>query len=121
MYQSGPHFAAVDGKKTSGFAQNSGGIRLISFAELALMWVYAWGVPNTKELAMTKIDETTRTNRRLPAGTMVVSSDDGEPGRIVEVCTFRRNGIDAWSYLVETQHGREIWEVGELFVPDPQN
>lgn len=82
------------------------------------MWVYAWGVPNVKEKAMTKIDETTKANRRLKAETLVVSTEDGEPGRIVRVCTYRRNGIDAWSYLVQTKYGREIWEVGELFVPD---
>jgi len=70
---------------------------------------------------MTKIDETTRANRRLTAGTMVVSNQDGEPGRIVRVCTYRRNGVDAWSYLVDTQYGREIWEAGELFLPDQQN
>ncbi len=65
---------------------------------------------------MTTIDETTRANRRLKAGTLVVSTEDGEPGHIVRVCTHRRNGVDAWSYLVETKYGREIWEVGELFV-----
>ena len=70
---------------------------------------------------MMKIDETTRANRRLTAGTMVVSKEDGEPGRIVRVSTFRRNGVDAWSYVVETQYGREIWEVGELFVPDQKD
>ena len=70
---------------------------------------------------MTKIDETTRAHRRLAAGTMGVSNEDGEPGHIERVCTYRRNGVDAWSYLVETQYGREIWEVGELFVPDQQN
>jgi hypothetical protein len=85
------------------------------------MWVYAWGVPNAKEKAMTKIDETTRANRRLAAGTTVVSTEDGEQGCIVRVCTHRRNGVDAWSYVVETQYGREIWEVGELFVPDQSN
>lgn len=67
---------------------------------------------------MTRSNEATRANRRLAPGTMVVSTDDGEPGRIVRVCTHRRNGIDARSYVVETQYGREIWEVGELFVPD---
>ena len=83
---------------------------------LALMWLYAWGVPNAKEKTMTMIDETNRTNRRLKAGTLVVSKEDGEPGRIVRVCTFRRNGVDAWSYLVETKYGREIWEVSDLFL-----
>ena len=92
-------------------------LRLMIPIELALMWGYAWGVPNAKEMAMTKIDEATRANRRLTAGTMVVSKEDGEPARIARISTFRRNGVDAWSYVVETQYGREIWEVGELFVP----
>ena len=56
-------------------------------------------------------------NRRLTPGTKVVSLNDGEPGRILQICTFRRNGIDAWSYLVRTAEGREIWEAGELFTP----
>ncbi|MCI0364932.1 MAG: hypothetical protein L0219_13725 [Phycisphaerales bacterium] len=68
---------------------------------------------------MTNRTETTNTNRRLPKGTLVVNSDDGESGRIIEVCTFRRNGIDAFSYVVQTAYGREVWEVGELFVPEP--
>ena len=62
-------------------------------------------------------DEATRANRRLPAGALVVSSADGEPGRVEQVCAFRRNGVDAWSYVVKTKYGREIWEVGGLFVP----
>ena len=60
---------------------------------------------------------TKHANRRLTPGTPVVSREDGEPGRIVRVCTYRRNGQDAWSYVVQTAAGREIWEVGELFVP----
>jgi hypothetical protein len=59
-----------------------------------------------------------RTNKNLKPGTMVVATADGEPGRIMWICSFRRNGIDAWSYLVQTAYGREIWEVGELFVPE---
>ena len=66
---------------------------------------------------MTNQLETTNNNRRLPKGTLVVHTDDGESGRIIEVCTFRRNGIDAFSYAVQTASGREVWEVGELFVP----
>jgi hypothetical protein len=62
---------------------------------------------------------TKNANRRLTPGTLVVSREDGEPGRIQRVCTFRRNGQDAWSYLVQTAYGREVWEVGELFVPEP--
>jgi hypothetical protein len=65
------------------------------------------------------MNATTTTNRRLTPGTLVVSREDGEPGKVVRVCTFRRNGFDAWSYLVQTAAGREIWEVGELFVPEP--
>jgi hypothetical protein len=50
----------------------------------------------------------------------VVSTLDGEPGRVVRICTYRRNGCQAWSYLVDTASGREIWEAGELFVPAPE-
>ena len=67
---------------------------------------------------MTTIDNATRANRRLKAGTTVVSKEDGEPGRIVRVSTHRPNGIAAWSYLVKTQYGPEVWDAGELFVPD---
>lgn len=62
-------------------------------------------------------NRTTNNNRRLPKDTLVVNTDDGESGRIIEVCTLRRNGIDAFSYAVQTAYGREVWEVGELFVP----
>jgi hypothetical protein len=58
-----------------------------------------------------------RINRNLKPGTMVVAKEDGESGRIIRTCTFRRNGVDAWSYLVKTAYGTEIWETGELFVP----
>ena len=70
---------------------------------------------------MTTIDTTTRTNRRLQPGTNVISKEDGEPGRIVRVSNFRRNGRDAWSYVVETKDGGEVWDAGELFVPDLDN
>ena len=60
---------------------------------------------------------TNNANRRLKPGTMVVAKTDGEPGTVARVCTYRRNGIDAWAYLVDTKDGREIWEAGELFVP----
>ncbi len=61
---------------------------------------------------------TKNTNRRLTPGTQVVSKTDGEPGRVIRVSTYRRNGIDAWSYLVETAYGQEIWDAGDLFVPE---
>jgi len=76
--------------------------------------VYAERVPG--ETTMTT---TTKTNRRLTPGTLVVSYADGEPGQIVRVCTLRRNGIDAWSYLVQTATGREVWDASALFVPQP--
>lgn len=61
-----------------------------------------------------KTTTNTNANRNLKPGTKVVSTLDGEAGTVVRVCTFRRNGIDAWSYLVDTAYGREIWEVGEI-------
>jgi len=61
---------------------------------------------------------TNRANRSLTPGTLVVSTFDGEPDRIARVCTYRRNGIDAWSYAVDTQDGREVWDAGEIFVPE---
>ncbi|HPD32440.1 MAG TPA: hypothetical protein PLL20_20800 [Phycisphaerae bacterium] len=67
---------------------------------------------------MTTMQNTKSHHKRLMPGTPVVNIGDGEPGRIMRVCTFRRNGIDAWSYLVQTAYGREIWEAGELFVPE---
>jgi hypothetical protein len=62
---------------------------------------------------------TTKTHAitNLEPGAMVVSKLDGEPGRVVEVNTFRRNGTAAWSYLVETATGQEVWHAGDLFVP----
>ena len=108
----------MDAKRIRGIRRGSLELDLIVFGGLALMARYAWGVPDAKEPTMLKTDETTRANRRLTPGTTVISTEDGEPGRIVQVCTYRRNGVDAWSYLVETQYGREVWEAGSLFVPD---
>ena len=56
--------------------------------------------------------------RRLTPGTQVVSKTDGEPGRVVRVSTYRHNGIDAWSYLIDTAYGHEIWDASDLFVPE---
>jgi hypothetical protein len=56
-------------------------------------------------------------NRRLQPGTKVVCTADGEPGTVVRVSTYRRNAIDAWTYLVDTADGREVWDASELFVP----
>ena len=58
----------------------------------------------------------TNKNRYLKPGTKVVSNVDGEAGKVVEICTRRRNG-DAASYVVDTAYGRETWEVHDLFVP----
>jgi hypothetical protein len=65
------------------------------------------------EMATTKANATTN----LEHGALVVSKLDGEPGRVVEVNTFRRNGTAAWSYLVQTANGQEVWHAGDLFVP----
>jgi len=62
---------------------------------------------------MTKTNETMR---RLPAGTLVVSTLDGEPGRIVGPATYNRSRTKLISYVVETSDGREIWEVSDLFL-----
>jgi len=62
----------------------------------------------------------TKAYRRLLPGTLVVSNEDGEPGNIIEVCSRRRNGIDAWSYVVATTYGREVWDAGDFFLPAPE-
>lgn len=81
------------------------------------MWVYAMGVPNAKEMNMTKTNDATNDLRNLPAGTLVVSTLDGEPGRIVEVCTQNRSRTKATSYVVLTNDGREIWDVADIILP----
>lgn len=82
------------------------------------MWVYAMGVPNAKENEMTQSNEKTMDLRNLPAGTLVVSTLDGEPGRVVEVCTQNRSHTKATSYVVLTNDGREIWDVSDMFLPN---
>lgn len=82
------------------------------------MWVYAMGVPNAKENEMTRTNNVTNDLRNLPAGTLVVSTLDGEPGRIVEVCTQNRSRTKAASYVVLTDDGREIWDVSDMFLPN---
>ena len=64
------------------------------------------------------MNTTNQTNKNcyLKPGTKVVSNVDGEAGKVVEICTRRRNG-DAASYVVDTAYGRETWEVHDLFVP----
>jgi hypothetical protein len=85
------------------------------------MWLYAWGVPNTKENEMTRTNETTTNIRNLPAGAPVVSTLDAEPGRIIKVCTQNRSRTMASSYVVRTDEGREIWDVQDIFLPDAKN
>jgi len=55
--------------------------------------------------------------RHLTPGTKIVNMLDGEVGTIREVCTFRRSGNGAHSYVVETAGGREVWYASEVFVP----
>jgi hypothetical protein len=66
---------------------------------------------------MMRTNETTTNIRNLPAGTLVVSTLDGEPGRVVEVCTQNRSRTKATSYVVLTNDGREIWDVSDIFLP----
>lgn len=82
------------------------------------MWVYAMGVPNAKEMNMTKTNDATNDLRNLSAGTLVVSTLDGEPGRVVEVCTQNRSRTKATSYVVLTNDGREIWDVADIILPN---
>lgn len=52
---------------------------------------------------------------RLPKGTRVVNTNDGEAGRIVGTL-----GVDcasrATSYYVETRCGREVWKARDIIV-----
>lgn len=59
----------------------------------------------------------TTNTRCFAPGTLVIAVTDGEPGRILEVCTFRRNGQDAYSYVVQTAAGREIWHADDVVLP----
>lgn len=72
-------------------------------------------IQNAKNVA--RLKRRAAAYRRLEPGAKVVSTADGEPGTVVRVATYRRNGIDAWSYLVDTKDGREVWDASELFVP----
>ncbi len=81
------------------------------------MGLYAMGVPNAKERNMTKANDATNDLRNLPAGTLVVSTLDGEPGRVVEVCTQNCSRTKATSYVVLTSDGREIWDVADIILP----
>ncbi|MCK6485447.1 MAG: hypothetical protein L6R00_15070 [Phycisphaerae bacterium] len=67
---------------------------------------------------MTRTNVMTTNLRNLPAGTLVVSTLDGEPGRVVEVCTQNRSRTKATSYIVLTNDGREIWDVADIILPD---
>ncbi len=82
------------------------------------MWVYAMGVPNAKENEMTQTNDVTMDLRNLPAGTLVVSTLDGEAGRVVEPATYSRNGKKATSYVVLTDDGKEVWDVADIILPD---
>ena len=61
-----------------------------------------------------------KANRQLTPGTKVVHIEDGEAGRIERICTYRRNGTDAWSYRVRLASGggSEVWEAGQIAVLD---
>lgn len=61
---------------------------------------------------------TTQMPERLPKGTQVVNTNDGEAGRIVATL-----GVDhadrATSYYVDTAYGREVWKAREIVVIEP--
>lgn len=67
---------------------------------------------------MTKTSDATRDIRNLPAGTLVVSTLDGEAGRVVEPATYSRNGKKATSYVVLTDDGKEVWDAADIIMPD---
>ncbi|GJQ27320.1 MAG: hypothetical protein HBSAPP02_23520 [Phycisphaerae bacterium] len=66
---------------------------------------------------MTRTNETTMDLRNLPAGSLVVSTLDGEPGRIIKVCSQNRSRTRATAYVVQTDDGREIWDVADIILP----
>ena len=66
---------------------------------------------------MTQANDATNDLRRLPAGTLIVSTLDGEPGRIVGPATFNRSHTKATSYVVLTSDGREAWEAVDIILP----
>jgi len=67
---------------------------------------------------MTKTNDATRDIRNLPAGTLVVSTLDGEAGRVVEPATYSRNGKKATAYVVLTDDGKEVWDAADIIMPD---
>ncbi len=104
------------------------------------MGLYAWGVPNAKEMNVTQTNDATndlpltcdgrsasqpeaggRSPRSqvkgLPAGTLVVCTLDGEAGRVVEPATYNRNHTKTTSYVVLTDDGREVWDVADIVLP----
>lgn len=67
---------------------------------------------------MTRPNETTMDLRNLPAETLVVSTLDGEPGRIIKVCSRNRSRTKATSYVVQTSDGKEVWDVADIILPN---
>lgn len=57
----------------------------------------------------------TKTNDRLPNGTRVLNTSDGEPGSIINGFSFDP-AIGWYEYEVETQYGVERWLRSE-FLP----
>jgi len=54
-------------------------------------------------------------NERLPAGTRVLNTNDGEPGAIMNGVTF--DPAVGWTeYEVETEHGIEVWPRADFAV-----
>ncbi len=64
---------------------------MIVFARLALMWLYAWGVPTAKEKTMTKTDHI-RTNLDGKEVMVISGSNNYRIGRVVRNGAFMARG-----------------------------
>ena len=59
----------------------------------------------------------TKSANAIANGTVVVSMLDGEDGTILQAASYNRNRTKVWSYTVQTQYGREVWDTCDLFIP----
>lgn len=61
---------------------------------------------------------TNNANKTLGTGTLVINAEDGESGRVCRINQFRRSGLRAWTYLVRTAQGFEIWDASQTIKVD---
>jgi len=66
---------------------------------------------------MTRTNDATRDRERLAAGTPVVSTLDGEAGRVIKPATYNRSRTRVTAYIVGTMEGREVWDNADIAVP----